>query len=421
MRPLIAAALLATLPQQALADCVYTGAKRAYLTCIYDQVLTNAADIAAQAASLLGLDLRVSDAETGVGALQTDLGLLQTDLGALAGAVSTLEGGLGAAESNIAALELAQSGLSSDLGLLDADVAAAVGDISALEADVSTLQSEAFFSAGGAITGPTLLSLPDGNDFGGNQDGVATDWTHFLAVSAAGGAAGTAVAVSDFTFTTDKWRAIFEGEWSNNYEGGGLVGLPPIIEISNTVTSGNTAPNTVRVGAVTLTFSRNTTSGKLQAVATSSVAGTYGASFRGNVTIIPHKQGTAGGQSMSLSSGINYYGALNRQEGGSVTGKLLRNVTAGTYTMYRADVHGAGIVVVKLGGDSAGVCRYTELGVFTDSWSRLGNAKTYNPSGAACPSVSVAVSGSELRVTLGAHSYADLSMSVYGFGDLTAL
>ncbi|HMV65458.1 MAG TPA: hypothetical protein PKA64_01315 [Myxococcota bacterium] len=403
MRTLVALSLLTAGP--AWADCVYTGAKRPYIQCIYDQVLTNAADLIDHAASLLGLDARLTDAEGGVGALQSDLATAQGDITALGGAISSLDG--------------AVSGLSSDLSDLSDEVSAIAGDVSAVQATADDLAATCFRESGGEIYGPYVQSLPGGTDFGGAQDGVAAQWTHFIAGSAANGGAGAGVPVSDFTFQTSQWRAIFEGEWNNNYEGGSLAGLPPIIEISNTVTTANPNPNTIRVGAVTLTFSRNATSGKLEASASASTGDARSASFRGMITIIPHRQGSNGGQSLSLSSGVDYAGPLNRAGGGTITGKSLRNVSAGTYTIYRADVHGAGIVVVKVSGTSAGTCRYTELGTFTDGWARLGNPKVYNPSGAGCPSVSVAVASNELRVTIGGHSYADLSLDVYGFGDLT--
>jgi hypothetical protein len=121
------------LPQTALADCVYTGAKRAYLECIYNEALTNTYALVDQAAALVGLDTRLSSAETDVGALEAGLMSTQSDLTALAGSVTTLEGTTAALGTTLTALDTEVGTLSGDI----TDLQTATTD---LRADVDALQ-----------------------------------------------------------------------------------------------------------------------------------------------------------------------------------------------------------------------------------------------------------------------------------------
>ncbi|HMV68033.1 MAG TPA: hypothetical protein PKA64_14395 [Myxococcota bacterium] len=91
------------LPHAALADCVYTGAKRAYIECIYESVLDVAADV-------LGLGDRQEETEIHVNIVQDSVVELDEtfDL-AIAGHTSRLDG------------------LDADVDLLDASVTA-IGD-----------------------------------------------------------------------------------------------------------------------------------------------------------------------------------------------------------------------------------------------------------------------------------------------------
>ena len=92
-------------PHAALADCVYTGAKRAYVECIYDHVMTSLSDIGALTADVLGLDSRVGATETDVDGLTADLASLSLSVSALDGALGDAEGDLGALQSDLALFE----------------------------------------------------------------------------------------------------------------------------------------------------------------------------------------------------------------------------------------------------------------------------------------------------------------------------
>ena len=136
---LICASLL---PQTALADCVYTGAKRAYLECIYSEALTNTYALVDQAAALVGLDTRLSSAETDVGALEAGLMSTQSDLTALAGSVTTLEGTTATLGTTLTALDTEVGTLSGDI----TDLQTATTD---LRTDVDALQVSGGGGGGG--------------------------------------------------------------------------------------------------------------------------------------------------------------------------------------------------------------------------------------------------------------------------------
>ena len=143
--------LLFTLaPQVALADCVYTGAKRAYLQCIYDEVLTNAAGLVDAGAALLGLDARITAAEDDADALAgqvtslgADLGALQGDVTAIASSVDALDAGLSTSQADIAGLQGALADALADIGDLQAAVA----------------QLESVVLRDGSVAGPAVSCL----------------------------------------------------------------------------------------------------------------------------------------------------------------------------------------------------------------------------------------------------------------------
>ena len=70
---------------------------------------------------------------------------------------------------------------------------------------------------------------------------------------------GESVAISTISITSSTtWKAILVGGYANNIEGGGLVSPSLEIELDN-------GSATVAIGGVNVTFSRNASTGKLQA------------------------------------------------------------------------------------------------------------------------------------------------------------
>ncbi|HMV68271.1 MAG TPA: hypothetical protein PKA64_15595 [Myxococcota bacterium] len=99
------------LPSVALADCVYTGAKRAYLECIY-------AEAAAATAQLVDVWFAIDDLDARVSANEGDLSFVDA-------ALMTLSDGLDA-------LSLAVDGLTGQVSGLDADVVDLQDQVAAL-------------------------------------------------------------------------------------------------------------------------------------------------------------------------------------------------------------------------------------------------------------------------------------------------
>ncbi|HMV67289.1 MAG TPA: tail fiber protein [Myxococcota bacterium] len=112
MRTLILTASL-LLPAQALADCVYTGAKRPYLECIYAEAVSASAGVVDAMLSIGDLDLRVSTLE--------DLYVLLSD------DLTTVSDALGDLETWVTGIDSDLTALSSDVAQLDADVTALSG------------------------------------------------------------------------------------------------------------------------------------------------------------------------------------------------------------------------------------------------------------------------------------------------------
>ena len=87
------------------------------------------------------------------------------------------------------------------------------------------------------------------------------------------------------------WRAIFQGIWSNNQDGGGMAQLPPLIEVTST------SP-TVVVGASVITFSVDP-GGFFQGAASRGIVG-----FIGTVQVIPNPFSPAGSESARFKDKI---------------------------------------------------------------------------------------------------------------------
>lgn len=141
--------LAVLLPSSAWADCVYTGAKRLYLECIYNEALTNTQALLSQAAELVGLDTRLGDVEGDVGGLQAALAGTQGDVASVQGEVSLLSGALANVEADLsgtqAALSATQddvSALSTALSLLEGAITSLTGSLTALDAEVGGLSSD---------------------------------------------------------------------------------------------------------------------------------------------------------------------------------------------------------------------------------------------------------------------------------------
>jgi hypothetical protein len=137
---------LGLLPGQAWADCVYTGAKRAYLECIYASAVDAAAEAASAVAGLVGLE------SWSVG-VDGSLGMLSSDLSTLSGRVDGVDTTLGMLSSDLGALSSRADGVDAALALLGPEVtglggrldaaelaiAAVTGDLSALSSTVATI------------------------------------------------------------------------------------------------------------------------------------------------------------------------------------------------------------------------------------------------------------------------------------------
>ena len=92
---------------------------------------------------------------------------------------------------------------------------------------------------------------------------------------------GESVAISTISITSSTtWKAILVGGYANNIEGGGLVSPSLEIELDN-------GSATVAIGGVNVTFSRNASTGKLQAANSS---GSGRATFVGTIEVINFPQ-----------------------------------------------------------------------------------------------------------------------------------
>jgi len=169
----------------------------------------------------------------------------------------------------------------------------------------------------------TNLNLIGSNDFGGTQDGVNQRFTHFSATSASDGSLGTATVVSDFAFAATAWKVILQGGFENNYEGTSLLQLPSYIELNNT-------NNTIEVGSVTFTFTKNGSNQlQVQASTIPSVA-PRGAMFKGLLTIIPNMAGNVAGPASAMFAGNVGIGIINPGAGLNIISGATGNYGIGT-------------------------------------------------------------------------------------------
>jgi hypothetical protein len=121
---------------------------------------------------------------------------------------------------------------------------------------------------------------------------------------------GDSVSITEGTVSNaNKWRVRFEGDFGNNYQGGGLN--LPAAQIYLT----NTQP-TVYIGSTHITVSRDSGTGKL--IATNQ-SGSYAVHFTGKITVWDHPQSNrptfdSEMQAISLQGtddyGTNFYGGL---------------------------------------------------------------------------------------------------------------
>ena len=114
---------LVLLPELAYADCVYTGAKRAYLECIYGAAVDAGAGLVSLMADVTGLSDRLDVAEGDVTSLGAGLAAAQGDVASLQGDVGSLDGRLDTVELDVDALMLDYLGLG-DVGTTAGTVAA---------------------------------------------------------------------------------------------------------------------------------------------------------------------------------------------------------------------------------------------------------------------------------------------------------
>ena len=193
---------LASVPQLAWADCVYTGAKRAYLECIYSETLSNAVNLAATVLDVFALDTRLDTVETDVGALQADAAALQSDVGDLQTDVGTLGAGLDALITStaldIAAVAADVLSLDGRLGLVEDDLDALYTEVSGLQAGTTVNAANIVRSEGGVASGSNVNMLT----LNLNLTGKAGHWIHIYG--------GTALAENGNTSNTGIIRLILD-------------------------------------------------------------------------------------------------------------------------------------------------------------------------------------------------------------------
>lgn len=115
-----------TAPCTALADCVYTGSKRAYVECIYAEVVSVTAQLGVTAAEVLGLDVRLT-------AVEGDVSFLDA-------ALLTVSDGLSSLSDTLDTLALQVTALGSDVDAVELDIADHEARLAALEARVDALE-----------------------------------------------------------------------------------------------------------------------------------------------------------------------------------------------------------------------------------------------------------------------------------------
>jgi hypothetical protein len=123
------------------------------------------------------------------------------------------------------------------------------------------------------------------------------------------GGSDTAFITEGTVSNSNKWRVRFEGDFGNNYQGGGLNLPAAVIYVTNT-------QPTVYIGSTNITVSRDSGTGKLQVTNQSS---SYAVHFTGKITVWDHPQSNrptfdSEMQAISLQGtddyGTNLYGGL---------------------------------------------------------------------------------------------------------------
>jgi hypothetical protein len=153
---------------------------------------------------------------------------------------------------------------------------------------------------------------------------------------------GANFVISSITTTATRWRVVFRGTWSNNFEGGGLTFYAPYIELNDA------NPSTV-IGSRTLTVSRN---GSGFLIVNSS--DTYFISFAGTVEAYENPQSLQPEQSMRLLGGIQFPATQNTTSNANT----LDDYEEGTWTPE-----------VTVGGSTTGITYSARAGTYT----KIGN------------------------------------------------
>lgn len=120
MRLLTLTATLLILPSAAYADCIYTGAKRAYLECIYAEAVAATTQLLDVGASLVSLDARATATEGDISFLEASALTLSDGLASLSTALDTLT-------TQVTGIDVDLSNVEADVADLQADVAAISG------------------------------------------------------------------------------------------------------------------------------------------------------------------------------------------------------------------------------------------------------------------------------------------------------
>jgi len=123
------------------------------------------------------------------------------------------------------------------------------------------------------------------------------------------GGSDTAFITEGTVSNSNKWRVRFEGDFGNNYQGGGLNLPAAVIYVTNT-------QPTVYIGSTNITVSRDSGTGKLKVT---NQSGSYAVHFTGKITVWDHPQSNrptfdSEMQAISLQGtddyGTNLYGGL---------------------------------------------------------------------------------------------------------------
>jgi hypothetical protein len=171
--------------------------------------------------------------------------------------------------------------------------------------------------------------------------------------------AGQSVDISTIAITSaTSWKAIVVGGYANNIEGGGLISPSLEVELDN-------SSATIAVGSVSLLFSRNGTTGKLQ-VANSSGSGRV--TFVGKIQVINYSQSVVPTVSKIIRGNVGI--------GTSAPAQKLHVWQGNSGTSARTDLGGT---IIAEGSTRAGLyilTAGTDVGSYGSIWWGNGNANT---------------------------------------------